>query len=704
MTLSGFSNDALRKNPPKKIFLRPFCRIDGAVCTLMATMALSGPRFCAKSDIPKSCVGVLLSVCVRHISLGEALLRVAGSVLLAWKLEALQKHFAASHCRSGQYALQEGGAEHIVHKIRALLRGDSNMVCIALDAKNAFNSIERDSILSQLVGEFAPLRGYFKTAYSRNSRLLFRSGSVWEEIVSCRGGKQGDTAMPAFFSLGIHPVIVDIGLKFGVSVFGYLDDITIVGRPDQAIAAVLEIERRLKLIGLDLNKTKCEVYGCASQSVAAKLGFRPKLDGIKVLGAWVSIPIGDPSTKAFLEKQLAEHKKAIEAICALPPDVAFPLLVSCGIPRWNFIVRTHSTVDAAEATKEFDVSIQNAFMLITKTSNLSPRQLLHLHVPQRMGGFGLTNFSLISAAAHAASLDPSSDSQDVRVEIINRELVAKLRLEKPFSKHLERCAKRLASSWMMATDCACPDQAGFVAGLQSRLQWHPNTKKTLVRCACGFMASPQEVEEHAPGCKGKNTNELTFRHRGAQAEMGAICREAGVFAEVEPLCGGLKRADHLFFPALGPLLVDYTICNEQAQSYADKTSDQIVASKETKKMQHYKEGLEGRRFKTFYLDTQGGWSNDAISVVEEIVENSSITKQHAIRRVSKRTMCATGRMILNIRKQYWTEEPSASSTTTPRHFISVFKTPLQASKARSLRSLNPRLSVSLLTMSCPRAL
>ena len=86
--------------------------------------------------------------------------------------------------------------------------------------------------------------------------------------------------------------------------------------------------------------------------------------------------------------------------------------------------------------------------------------------------------------------------------------------------------------------------------------------------------------------------------------MGAICREAGVFAEVEPLCGGLKRADHLFFPALGPLLVDYTICNEQAQSYADKTSDQIVASKETKKMQHYKEGLEGRRFKTFYLDTQ----------------------------------------------------------------------------------------------------
>ena len=491
--------------------------------------------------------------------------------------------------------------------------------------------------------------------------------------------------MPAFFSLGIHPAFVDVGHAFGVTIYGYLDDITIVGRPDRVLLAAQEIARRLALMGLHLNKSKCEVYGCGSESLSKSLGFTCRTDGIKVLGAWISLEVACPGTKAYLAKQLAKHVLALEAITLLRPDIAFPLLTSCGIPRWSFIVRTHAPEVAAEFTRAFDEAVVSAFCTITKTSNLSPRHRKHLHLPQRMGGFGLTSYSLIASEAYQASLDPSSNSQDARTEVINQALLEELTSDKSFAKHLSLCSQRNASSWMMATDVRCEDQAGFVAALQSRLEWTPQTKKSFIRCPCGFLAAPKEIEKHAPGCKGKSTNELTLRHQAQQHELNNISREAGVPFRSEPVCGGMRRADSEYLVPVGPLLVDFTICNEQAKSYSKMSSLELQQAKDRVKQAHYKDGLEGRRLKTFYTSAQGGWSNDAISVVDELVENSSISRQHAVRRISKVTMVKTGRMILNVRKTYWSEEPRSPLQELNTNGAATPKTP----RPQSFKPLTP---------------
>lgn len=627
---------------------------------------------------------------IRPIAMGETILRLAGTILVAKNLKILRAHFADT-----QFALEEGGAEKIIHQCRKRIREDKQSVIITLDCKNAFNSLTRSSILEQLTGIFSPMRGYFQFAYGSTSRLLFRKFEKWSILSSSCGGKQGDTAMPAFFSLAMHPVIRDIASKYNVSCFAYLDDITIVGRADHAVKAAQEIERRLASIGLYLNKSKCDVFGCGAQSVAHSLGFNALPNGIKVLGAWITTIENSDATHSFLTKQLQKHMAMLESVQHLPPDIALPLLTFCGIPRWNFIVRTHPPEESARSTSLFDEAVLQTFNKIINTNNLSPSQLSLLHLPTARGGLGITSYSLIAAGAYAASLDEKSDCQEVRTSLLNDELDLKLRADKSIAAHLDLCKQRHASSWICATDVICSDQQGFQAAVQLRLRYRPATEKTLVKCICGFTASPSDIELHAPGCHGGKHNHLTERHSTTQTELSNIARSVGVKCVLEPQLNGKKRADAELHLLTGPLLVDFTICNESAPSYINKSPHQLQTEKNTKKQKHYLDGLQGRTLKTFYLAALGGWSNDAISVVTNLVSGTTVTKQSAIRRISKSTMCQTGRMILQTRKHYISESPEnhlrsptntipRSKSTTKKPQVSVSSTPLQVDPRRSL--------------------
>ena len=85
-----------------------------------------------------------------------------------------------------------------------------------------------------------------------------------------------------------------------------------------------------------------------------------------------------------------------------------------------------------------------------------------------------------------------------------------------------------------------------------------------------------------------------------------IAQLVGVYASKNPRCGGLRRADVEYFVPAGPLLVDFTVCNEQAKSYEHLSSEQLQDSKNSRKQAHYKDGLDGRRLKTFYISAQDG--------------------------------------------------------------------------------------------------
>ena len=544
-----------------------------------------------------------------------------------------------------------------MHFVRKKL--DDPRYCVAtIDCSNAFNRIARKSILAQLRGPFSGMLGYFRFAYGKESRLLFKKkDGTWAHIPSSRGGKQGDTAMPAFFALGMHPAIEGLATE-DLFPKGFLDDISVVGLPDQVLNAVRVIEERLHHLGLELNRSKCEVYGTEAEQVAAALGFLWAKDGIKILGAWITRD-NPESTRKYLKKQLEKHKLMLKKLVELPPDIAFPLLSSCGVPRWNFLARTHDPGSMLEATKEFDKAVLETFCEIAgvDSENLSYEQLMLIHLPTSKGGMGITCYETILACAYEASANPDGDAQDARTTMINEQIIEELKKKKGLASHLELCAGRHASCWLSAAEVVCKDPSGFKGALQQRIRYVPKTKKTLVHCVCGFPGKPEEIEKHAAGCKGEKSNNLTARHEAVQQVLVEIARESGVPVTIAPTCGGKKRGDvELHLPS-GDVVIDFTVCYESAPSYAKKAPGQLEREKNNKKQHHYKEGLGGRELKTFFLDTLGGWSNTAIGVIASLVENSTVTKQGAIRRITKEAMCRTGSMILKTRLCYSAKAP-----------------------------------------------
>ena len=268
-----------------------------------------------------------------------------------------------------------------------------------------------------------------------------------------------------------------------------------------------------------------------------------------------------------------------------------------------------------------------------------------------MGGFGFTRYSLIAKGAYEASRDTASDCQEVRTQAVHEKLLASL--SKDLQKHLGKCCQRHASSWLNATDCETKNQNGYVGALQLRLRWHPPVSKTKVKCPCGYFTTPDELESHAAGCRGARGNDLTDRHREMQIELNRLAKECGVPCTLEPTLEGMKRADAELILLEGPLLVDFTVCNESAPSYVKLSSEQLQSRVDAKKQAHYKNGHDGVPLKTFYLDTLGGWSNDAIGVIKALIrEGSSFSAQQAIRRIAKATMMKTGTMVLKARRAY----------------------------------------------------
>ncbi len=352
------------------------------------------------------------------------------------------------------------------------------------------------------------------------------------------------------------------------------------------------------------------------------------------------------------------------SIVGLPPDIDFPLLSSCGVPRCNFLARTHRPQDTLDATKAFDAEILDTFCAIAgiEKESLSTEQRLLIHLPASQGGMGITCYEKILDCAYEASTNPEGDAQDARTSIINKKIFDDLKAKKYFSNHIDLCAGRHASSWLFATDVVCKDPLGFKGALQQRIRYVPKTKKTTVHCVCGFVGKPADIEAHAPGCKGEKSNDLTARHEAVQQVLVEIAREAGVSYTLAPSCGGKKRGDvELHLPA-GSVVIDFTVCNESAPSYKTKAPGQLEAEKDRKKQNHYRDGLGTKELTPFFLGTLGGWSNAAIGVVNDLVEFSTVTKQNAIRRITKEAMCRTGRMILRTRRCYAEETRTDEET------------------------------------------
>jgi hypothetical protein len=393
-----------------------------------------------------------------------------------------------------QFGLRKGGAEHIVHTVRELLDQNPDFVATSTDCGNAFNSIDRLAITPILKCEdFNSLWSYWQLAYGSPTLLRVFHNNRSTDLLSSRGTRQGDPTASALFCLGLQPVLLETSkLHPTVHILAYMDDIYVVGRPADVEAALRTLYNLLGKIGLNVRRDKCHVYGTSAANVATALNITHTPDSLKVLSACIS---RDPAqASAALVKKLEAYQSIFATLheSQIPKEYQWQILSACGPCRWNYWARTHIPDQVANQHVAFDDMIRTSFCHIAEISTtLTNDQKGHLHLPQRMGGMGLTSYQLIGPIAYqsSASTDPNAPDQRTLTDDFNEQYVEQL--PDTIQRHLSITKRAGATAWLRPlTFCSRPQ--AFALALQHRIRHH-GTITLRTRCnACETELDPTQ--------------------------------------------------------------------------------------------------------------------------------------------------------------------------------------------------------------------
>ena len=180
---------------------------DGASDGLCHSLALVTKRLCTEFVDP---VGVApLLACrlialdknpgVRPIGVGEVVRRlISKAVLTVLRFDILEAAGCLQLC-----AGQDAGCEAAVHAMHELFPDDDSEAILLVDADNAFNSLNRQSGLRNVLHLYPSLPKILINSYREDSRLFIDG----ESIFSREGTTQGDPLAMSMYAIGIIPLI-----------------------------------------------------------------------------------------------------------------------------------------------------------------------------------------------------------------------------------------------------------------------------------------------------------------------------------------------------------------------------------------------------------------------------------------------------------------------------------------------------------------
>ena len=348
---------------------------------------------------------------VRPLALGEALVKVGVKLLL----ENDRQLKDDSAVGGFQYAFKDFGVEQIIHKVRHHIRSDASCHVILVDCRNAFNSIRRQSIRDVLMSNsrFNSLRALFNAFYVEQGDLIVRGESEKHPVISSSEGvRQGDVLGPLLFCLALKPAVCRALEKFQqlfpgktISVYAYMDDITIIGSESAGYEFFVLLEHELEGIGLSVNREKTVM---TSSIFAGEVKCKVQ-SCFKLLGAYVS---RNPSEeKAEIDKLPEKHEVLFNRLPLLPAEVAFRLLILCGVPRWAHLIRTHEPNVSRPASVAFTEMSTRCLSAILHADydNLDDQTFRQMRIPIRHGGLGLHDWSEKAEEAYSMSVNMESN-------------------------------------------------------------------------------------------------------------------------------------------------------------------------------------------------------------------------------------------------------------------------------------------------------
>jgi hypothetical protein len=370
---------------------------------------------------------------VRPIVIGEAWTRVL-SRIVAKRMRSVAAEIFAPH----QFGVGiPGGAEiiaHVIHMSEHMLEDDNRALeeprqqwaIQTIDFRNAFNSIHRNAIYSQLEIHLPGLIPFFRFIYARPSHIHFNDGTL--AAVCGTGVKQGDPLGPLYFALALQPVLVRLSTNIinapaantltthpshHRSVLAFLDDITLLAPRYVLRDAVDFLRRQAGRIGLELNTRKSVLWhpglpppdpgGPMSMDDDGTLtGTAYTHQGIATLGTAIG------TTNFHRLTAVAEVQKVkgdLLAIQTLSPDLMVPLIHATINTVPMYLARTSLPTDTDLALHEFDAAVDAALLKACGSSALEAPQALQMvrGLPARDGGLSIPRLHLIRTIAYASS-------------------------------------------------------------------------------------------------------------------------------------------------------------------------------------------------------------------------------------------------------------------------------------------------------------
>ena len=258
---------------------------------------------------------------IRPIAIGNTLRRLVAKLACMSVREEIGEYFRPHQLGFGT----QKGCETIIHTVRTFIdqNSDSNKILVKIDFKNAFNCIERDSMLQVIKEKVPKLYPFLWQSYRNSSNLYFNS----EVISSQRGAQQGDPTGPMIFCLTIHPTVLQLNSRLNLF---YLDDGILGDEPTTVLQDLQKIVEDCKSIGLEINPNKCELYFCSYRDENVIAAFEKIAPGIKVISRSNFTLLGSPLMLEAVETTARQNldliKKTLNELHSLNCHTAYYLL------------------------------------------------------------------------------------------------------------------------------------------------------------------------------------------------------------------------------------------------------------------------------------------------------------------------------------------------------------------------------------------
>ncbi len=541
-----------------------FKRFSADLCDILASLAR---KLCTEYLDPEglaplvACRLVALDKCpgVRPIGIGECVRRIIGRTISSVLSTDIQESAGALQLCAGH----EGGCEAAVHALRHIFSSTETDAILSVDAANAFNSLNREVALRNVMQVCPPLATALINTY-RSSIDLYING---ETISSLEGTTQGDPLAMAMYAIATVPMIQKIA-NDGVQQVWYADDAAAGGKLGSIRKWWDAIQTYGPKYGYFPNPTKTRLVVKDEQlSEATTLfqdtGITVTNTGTRYLGA----AIGTPAfVKSFVDEKVkcwVEEIVLLSKIAADEPQTAYTAFTFGVRSRWNYLSRTVPEIESS--LQPLEDSIRREFLpALTGQAAFGDAVRNLLALPTRAGGLGISNPVLQATPQHQTSikvthplvkliLSQTSDfSYETVVELleVKRELrrvkkeeltlavgTVSNDLSESLKRSVELASEKGASSWLSTLPIQehgfCLHKGAFRDALCLRYGWKPPRLPT--HCVC---AKPFSVD-HALSCSYGGFPSVRHNEiRDLTAHlMSEVCHNVGIEPELQPLTG-----------------------------------------------------------------------------------------------------------------------------------------------------------------------